>query len=179
MTQPPSKPLVASAFELRFSPSSQLITTVRRFVLAFYTQVLGDREISSHLAVATHELLENAVKYGRRDEASLAVSVNPEGSHFTVVVSIRNESEPGHIAEAERVIAALRGAGDVFSHYQELMGEVALRVDGSGLGLARIAAESGMGLEVVREGDEIEIRAVASYPLGAAAADDGVTPIAH
>lgn len=161
-------PLVASAFELRFSPSNQLITTVRRFVLSFYTEVLGDDEISSRLAVATHELLENAVKYGRRDEATLAVTVNPEGSRFTVVVSIRNESEAVHIDEAERVIAALRGAGDVFSHYQQLMGEVALRVDGSGLGLARIAAESGMGLEVVRDGEEIEIRAAASYPLGAA-----------
>ncbi|MEZ4450673.1 MAG: ATP-binding protein [Nannocystaceae bacterium] len=154
-----------SAFELRFSPSSQLITTVRRFVLSFYTQVLGDHEISSRLAVATHELLENAVAHGRRDEATLAVTVILGEEAFTVEVAIRNESDPDDIREAVRRVESLRGADDVFIHYQDLMVEAAGRTQGSGLGLARIAAESGMELQVKAEGEVIEIRARASYPL--------------
>src|SRR5215217_7663315 len=50
-------------FELAFSPNMRLIAVVRRFVSEFYNQVLSDPETTSRLTLASHELLENAVKY--------------------------------------------------------------------------------------------------------------------
>ena len=39
------------------------VSTVRRFTAEFYERVLVDQEVSEKVALATHELLENAVKW--------------------------------------------------------------------------------------------------------------------
>lgn len=152
-----------ASFAIRFSPSSHLISIVRRFVHSFYGKVLDDAELASQLALATHELLENAVKYGTTNEAGLAVTVAELDDGFSITVAIRNRAEEEDIAEARRLIDALAGAADPFAYYQELMHEAAERVDGSGLGIARIAAETGMTLEAAIVDDELEIRARTTF----------------
>ena len=155
-----------AAFEMRFSPSNQLIAIVRRFVMAFYGRVLGDNETSGQLALATHELLENAVKYGIDDEARLKVEVRG-GEPMTIRVTLENRARPEHVAEARRLIAAIRAAPDPFEFYQGLMLEAAERARGSGLGLARIRVESGMSLDVRADRDDVvEISAEMTYRPG-------------
>lgn len=154
-----------ASFELRFSPCDQLISIVRRFVLSFYGSILDDEELSSQLALATHELLDNAVKYGTTPTAELAVTVIPEGDAHRIVVSIRNRAELRHIGEADRIIRELQAADSIFDHYQDLLHVAADRVDGSGLGLARIAAETRLQLTSRVDGDVIEIRAETQTPL--------------
>ncbi|MBK8264393.1 MAG: hypothetical protein IPK80_24005 [Nannocystis sp.] len=155
-----------AAFSMRFSPSNQLISIVRRFVLAFYGRVLGDNETSGLLALATHELLENAVKYGINDEASLAVEVRGAAPTLEIVVTLRNQARAEHAAAAMAMIEALRGCEDPFSFYQALMIEAAGRQQGSGLGLARIRVETGMTLEMKIEGATVEISAHMRYEPG-------------
>lgn len=150
---------VPASFELRFSPSDQLISIVRRFVLAFYGTILADNELSSQLALATHELLDNAVKYGSTPTAELAVTFVPEGDDHRIIVAIRNHAERHHIVEARRIIGELQAADSIFDHYQGLLHIAAEREDGSGLGLARIAAETKLALTTRVDGDLLEIRA--------------------
>ncbi len=158
--------VIPASFSIRFSPSAKLIVVVRRFVQSFYTRVLEDSDMSSQLALATHELLENAVKYGTTDDAVLAISVADAGegrAGYEVDVSIRNSAEPEHIAEAKRVIEALNACEDTFVFYQEQILIASERETGSGLGLVRIAAEAGMNLQLDIDDDELEIRASAHF----------------
>ena len=48
-------------FHLVFRPNIKLVSTVRRFTGEFYRRVLVDQELASRLALATHEMLENAM----------------------------------------------------------------------------------------------------------------------
>ncbi len=157
--------VIPASFSIRFSPSAKLIVVVRRFVQSFYTRVLEDSDMSSQLALATHELLENAVKYGTTNEAVLAISVAEVGGRagYEVDVSIRNSAEPEHIAAAKRLIEALNACDDTFVFYQEQILLASERETGSGLGLVRIAAEAGMNLQLDIADDELEIRASAHF----------------
>src|SRR5580704_12744913 len=85
----------APSFELTFRPSIDLITIVRRFVADFYLKVTQDEDAASRLAVATHELLENAAKYSIDGAAELEVRVDPDGG--TVNVRMSNRAAPAQI----------------------------------------------------------------------------------
>ena len=56
-----------ASFDMSFAPTTRIVSVVRRFVLSLYERILADNVMSSQLALATHELLENAVKYNIDD----------------------------------------------------------------------------------------------------------------
>ena len=156
--------IVPASFSIRFAPSSHLIAVVRRVVQSFYAEILGDSELSSRLALVTHELLENVVKYGTTASAMLGVSIRQnDGDDHEVAVTIRNSASAENIAEAERLIAEIAAADDTFAYYQQQMEIAAEREHGSGLGLVRIAAEAGMSLSSALRDGEFEIEARAHY----------------
>ncbi|MEZ4385865.1 MAG: hypothetical protein R3A79_31390 [Nannocystaceae bacterium] len=155
--------IIPASFSIRFSPSSQLIVVVRRFVESFYARVLRDPDLSSQLALATHELLENSVKYGLDNNANLAVTVDVNDDGYDVIVTIRNEAIDAHIVEAEETIAAINASDDIFSFYQQQIQIATERDNGSKLGLVRIAAEAGMSLTLRRDGTSLEISAMAHF----------------
>ena len=52
--------------QITFSPRWwNLISCTRIFVSSFFGQSIGDADFSDRVAMASHELLENAVKYQR------------------------------------------------------------------------------------------------------------------
>src|SRR5947209_8429255 len=62
-------------FELNFRPNVALVSVVRRFVNEFYQRFLSDPDATSRLALATHELLENAVKYSKDGETTIRIEL--------------------------------------------------------------------------------------------------------
>jgi hypothetical protein len=150
-------------FELAFSPNMRLVATVRRFVNEFYSEVLGDPETTSRLTVASHELLENAVKYAADGSTSIHIDVRPvEGDASTVVtIDTRNRTDAKHVAALRAIIDELSNATDPMAFYQTLMKRSARRPDGSGLGLGRIHAEADMSLTCEIAGDAVTLRAQA------------------
>ena len=64
-----------SDFELKFCPSLELIPIVRRFVEIFYSQLLAQDDVAARIALATHELLENSVKFSSDGMASIHIGV--------------------------------------------------------------------------------------------------------
>jgi hypothetical protein len=129
--------------EVTFAPTVILVTVMREFVNNFYETVVGPGP-SQMLAMATHELLENALKYSAEEGATLAIEVEPGPASDKVSIRIRNCAAPAHIKPLQEVIERMDRAPDPMAHYLALMRETSKRPEGSGLGLARLRAEAGM-----------------------------------
>ncbi len=143
-------------FHLVFRPNIRLVSTVRRFTGDFYQRVLVNQELASRLALATHEMLENAVAYANDDETAIRIDVDGE------LLSVRtwNRAVPERIAAIKNGIDKVMAATDPELYYQEQMTVAAKRSDGSGLGLARVRNEAEMTLSYEIDNDRVCIRAV-------------------
>ena len=145
-------------FQVSFRPNVRLVSTVRRFTEEFYQRMLGDHEISEKVALATHELLENAVAYASDDETGVRVELT--GEHL--VVKTWNRTSPERLESLKSAIDEMNSVDDADAYYQVMMKKTAYRTDGSGLGLARIRAEAEMAItyEVMTDRVCIEARTV-------------------
>jgi hypothetical protein len=140
--------------ELNFRPNVQLVSVVRRFVSEFYERVLGDAEGVARVALATHELLENAVKYSVDGATTVSIECTIHHNEpVPVTVRLKNRAEQRHIDALREILAGVEEAPDPFTFYQTMIARTARRRDGSGLGLARICAEADMRLRCRVDGD--------------------------
>jgi hypothetical protein len=150
------------SFELTFRPRVELIPIVRRFVSSFYGGVLGDPDATSRVALATHELLDNANRYSADGETTLRIEVSPE---IDVRIRIWNRTARAHVESLQERFAEMDRFPDPLAYYLHRMAESARRRDGaSGLGLARLLAEAEMSLSFELEGDRVCIVADTSRP---------------
>jgi len=140
--------------EVTFAPTVILVSVMRGFVSSFYAKVLGAGP-SQMLAMATHELLENALKYSAEEGATIAIEVERGAELDHVIIRIKNRAEPAHIAPLREALDRMNEAPDAMSHYLNLMRETSKRPEGSGLGLARLRAEADMKLALEVEGNEV------------------------
>jgi two-component sensor histidine kinase len=150
MRSKPSNPRV----EVTFAPTVILVSVMRSFVSNFYARVLGDGP-AQMLAMATHELLENALKYSAEEGATIKIEVEPGPDIDRVSIRIVNSAEPAHIPPLQEVVSRMNQAPDPMAHYLTLMRETSKRPEGSGLGLARLRAEAGMRLALEVEGNQV------------------------
>src|SRR5262245_42086658 len=132
--------------ELKFRPNVELISAVRRFVSECYDEVLADSDAVARVALATHELLENGVKYSIDGQTTLRLQVSNAADTRTVTIKVWNRASAEHIASLRELFAAMAQATDPFAYYQGVMRKNMKRTDGSGLGLARIWCEAEMKL---------------------------------
>jgi hypothetical protein len=154
-----------SYIELQFCPSPGLIPIVRRFVATFYEKLLSEPDAASRFALATHELLENAVKFSADGISSIHLGVSRRGGETEVSIRTRNRASEDDRATVAAIADEIGSAPDVFEYYQEAMRESARREDGSGLGLVRVCAEAEMVLECDSDGDELVVTARALLPI--------------
>jgi len=137
---------VPARVELEFGPSLEVISVVRRFVGDFYGHVL-DEDLTSRMALATHEMLENAVKYSTRGETRLSITVEPPAARARVMIQTTNRATTENLRFVAEAIEEMKRSQDPFTYYQEAMRRSARRSEGSGLGLARVRAEAEMSLD--------------------------------
>jgi hypothetical protein len=128
-------------WEMTFQPDADSVSAVRRFVEEF---------VNGELAMAAHELLENVVKYSLDGQARVRLERSADGR---CLLRLSNRASNEHRAILTRLLAEQAAATDPFTHYQALMRQN-LHQEGSGLGLARIAAEADMSLAFEDEGDD-------------------------
>jgi Histidine kinase-like ATPase domain len=154
-----------TSFELSLVPDATLITTVRRFVGELCTRVLADADITSRVVVATHELLDNAVRYASRDASGIRVELQRLGEKVKVVIVTKNRLSDERGRRLRGLLDEMRASSDRAHFYRELLGRVARRVDGSGLGLGRVHAESELDVSGRFEEDLVLVRAEGAFPL--------------
>ncbi len=148
-----------AVFELRFQPTVALVSTVRRFVCDFYREFL-DGEMSHRLAMATHEMLENACHYSTDRRSELDILLHKLGPAYRVSIRTRNRATDERLAKVRNALDEVVKAEDPFMLYAQLLRRAAKRRDGgSGLGLGRIRAEGDLDLSYVIEGDTITVTA--------------------
>jgi hypothetical protein len=135
------------------------VSVIRRFIEELYEQVFDDQDVVARIAMASHELLENAVKYSDRGNPRIQISVDPTGGGRRVTIRVDNTAIPEKLALLRSAIGEMNAAVDPLLHYQALLRRSAKRRDGSGLGLARVVAEGEMTLAMMIEGDQVCLRA--------------------
>jgi len=150
--------------ELKFCPSPELIPIVRRFVSAFYERLLSHADAASRLALATHELLENTVKFSVDGVSSIHLGMVPQDNATEVSIRTWNRSRERDRANVAAIVDEMNASDDPFDYFQQVMRRNAKRRDGSGLGLARICAEAEMSLSCEVKGDELCLIARTSLP---------------
>jgi hypothetical protein len=153
-------------FELNFKPNVQLVSVVRRFVTEFYQRFLNDPDGTSRVALATHELLENAVKYSRDGETTIRIEVMHHETPRRVRIQLRNRAELHHIHAIREIVDGVNRAPDANAFYLQLISSKARDKSGaSGLGLARICAEAEMKIDYDVQGDMVLIEATTAMAV--------------
>jgi hypothetical protein len=131
---------------LVFEPLAEQIASLRNAVSDLSTPHLADPDELSRLLLAAHELLENIVKYSSGGMAEFHFSLDCVGSQLRARLRTKNRAKPERLSDIRQRLDALGAASDPVAHYDVMIRERARSRDGSGLGLARILAESEMEL---------------------------------
>lgn len=145
-------------FTLSFRPNTALVSSVRRFVADIWESWLTP-ELTSQVALASHELLENAVQYSSDGETEVHIEIEMLGNGQTVCIRTRNAASPENLDVLRAAFAELEAATDPDAYYQAMMRRTAKRTDGSGLGLARIRAETGLSMSLDIADNQVSISA--------------------
>jgi len=150
------------AIDMSFTPKLEQVSAVREFLETYYQPLLQDADLVCRMAVAVHELLENAAKYSRGGIARIRVEVRDDNAPAVLTVTVWNVVDHGFVEELKTTVRELTEADDAFDVYQQYLVRAAKRKEGSGLGLARIRAEADMTLMLDLQGDNVCIEAAAA-----------------
>lgn len=141
--------------DLSLVPNVELISSIRLFVTKFYQPTLSADAVS-RVALATHELLENAMRYTDRPPTEVRLRIEIRGD--AVVLQTWNNTDASHHEVVQGLFEEMNRAPDPLIHYCLLMKRNARR-EGSGLGLARIRAEGEMDLSYELVDSKLRIEA--------------------
>jgi hypothetical protein len=150
------------SFELALQPEPGMVSIVRRFVEESFAKFGGDPESVFRVAMAAHELLENAAKYSTGETVQLEVQLDT--SRDTVRTRVTNDTTPLHRARLRERVRLLQGAPKPFDLYQTLMRRSFQDGEESGLGLARICGEGDLALAMEDIGNTVTIVASSQPP---------------
>jgi hypothetical protein len=155
MVVPGPIPPAHLSVELALQPHPRIVSIVRRFVEESFAKLGGDPEAVFCVAMAAHELLENAAKYSTGETVQLEVQLDT--SCDSVWTRITNDTTPVHRARLRERVRLLQNAARPFEIYQTLMRRSFRMGEESGLGLARICGEGGLALAMEDSGNSVTI----------------------
>jgi len=145
---------------LRMKPVWVFIDEVRRFVESFCACAIPGANREAQLALAVHELMQNAIPHARGDDVDLLLEVDPAADR--VLVSVTNVcTDDEYNALLDRIEGMYRER-DALAHYVKSMGQTPTSSRG-GLGLPRVRFEAQLDLSVKYAGGRVTVEA--SGPL--------------
>jgi hypothetical protein len=142
---------------LSLPPTQGMVGKVAAWLTSFCELTLDDAELASRVHMAAYELVENVLKYGEGPEIDLELELVRCAQAATLRLTAHNTAKPERVQEVVRRIRELKSAADPVAYYDRLVRETAPLSDRSGLGLARIAVEGYLGIDVKVEGQRLSI----------------------
>ncbi len=132
---------------IRMNPPWMFIDEIRRFVESFCACALLGPDREAQVALAVHELMQNAVPQARGQEIELDLEVDPRADRVTIRV-VNGCTEEDYLALCQKIDAMDREP-DALAHYLRTMKERPLATRG-GLGLARVRFEAQLEIRARR-----------------------------
>jgi anti-sigma regulatory factor (Ser/Thr protein kinase) len=151
--------------DLPLTISPAIVSPTRRLLESKLAPVLDDDDALFRVAMAAHELLENAAKYASDGKARLEVEVSPRDDGVLVRVVVTNKATRENIDNLNACFAEMNAESDAMAHYFALMRRNAKNGSISRLGLARVRAEGEMDIAVDINDDSVKVVASAIVPL--------------
>jgi anti-sigma regulatory factor (Ser/Thr protein kinase) len=151
----------ASVLFLKMQPSWMVIDDIRRFVATFCASACPWAERDEQLALATHELIQNAISNAVTADIELTLEV--DRGRERVEVAVTNDARPDQIDVLRSRLDKAQSHPDPLEAYVEAMREDPH--SRGGIGLARIRFEAALDLALEVDGDRVTIRAAG--PLAA------------
>lgn len=140
---------------LRMEPSWGQVDEIRQFVESFCASASAGPERKEQLALATHELVQNAIAHANSPHIELKLELNRETGRVEVSVS--------NMAGADQIAVLRSRLARTLSHANPLDGYVAAMREApeerGGIGLARIRFEAALDLEIEVEGEKVTVHA--------------------
>jgi hypothetical protein len=141
-----------TTFQIDGQLSVEQVGDVRRFVERMWSGC-PDPDLLGRMIVATHELLENAVKFAPDRQVSFRLEI----ADTRVQITTRNRARSEHVQTLHEIAARLRRSTDNLAFYIDLLKNP---VPGpGGLGIGRVAGEADMRLDMEIADDTVVIRA--------------------
>lgn len=155
----------SAIFNLDLVMTVDRLTAVRRFVTDLGQTVSRNPDVAARLALATHELMENALKYSADPTQRVTLVLSAE-SGPRLCVTVCNVSNEALVVPLRQRLRELHEAPDPVAHYYRLLtcstsNDMSSGELSSGLGLARIVAEAEMELSCELRGDLLAVKAQA------------------
>lgn len=146
------KPLVSLVVSFGGAPPQAMVTPLCQSLLELCRPMLDD-DAATRLRLTAHELLENIAKYSAPETCELRFELeHGSGDGLCARVETRNVPLASNRDDLEARLAALTAARDPLEHYDSIIADSAGKPAGSGLGLARIHAETEYRLQHHFEG---------------------------
>jgi hypothetical protein len=151
-------PLVSLEVSFGAAPPQGMVTPLCQSLLELCRPIFQDEDAAARLRLTAHELLENIVKYSAEAGCDLSFALSrTQAGALSARVQTRNVPRAENRADAEARLAALTAAADPLEHYDSIIADSAQKPAGSGLGLARIHAETEYRLSHRFEGNALFI----------------------
>ena len=147
---------------LRMKPPWVFMDEIRRFVESFCACACPGQSREAQIALAVHELMQNAIPQAGGEDVDLTLQVDPAANRIEIAVS--NPCADGPFQELQARVERLNAEPDALRSYLKAMQESPTNTRG-GLGLARIRFEAQLELAVLREGRRVTV--LARGPLDA------------
>jgi hypothetical protein len=163
------KPVVSLDVSFGEAPPQGMVTPLCQSLSELCRPILADDDAAARLRLTAHELLENIVKYSADGSCRFRFELHRATGALSALIETSNQPAPARRADAEARLDALTAARDPLEHYDSVIADSAGRPAGSGLGLARIQAETEYRLSYRFEGPMLVIAASGDVSLRKAA----------
>ncbi|HET9552307.1 MAG TPA: ATP-binding protein [Anaeromyxobacteraceae bacterium] len=147
---------------LRMKPPWVFVDEIRRFVESFCACACPGQTREAQVALAVHELMQNAIPHAGGEDVDLTLQVDPAADRIEIAVS--NPCTDAELAELQARVERINAEPDALRSYLRAMAEAPVTSRG-GLGLARVRFEAQLELAVIREGQRVTV--LARGPLNA------------